>query len=111
MKRLATAIVRHPLFEPLVIALILVNAVILAMETSPGIMDRMGPTLIALVHAYRNDFDTAFEWLDRAYEERDDYLIEIRMYKGFESLYADPRWEDLLTRIGISDANAEAIGL
>jgi len=69
------------------------------------------PTMIALVHAYRNDFDTAFEWLDRAYEERDDYLIEIRMYKGFESLYTDPRWADLLDRIGISDTDAEEIGL
>lgn len=69
------------------------------------------PTTIALVHAYRNEFDTAFEWLERAYEERDDYLIEIRMFKSFESLYDDPRWEDLLTRIGISDADAEEIGL
>jgi TolB-like protein/Flp pilus assembly protein TadD len=73
--------------------------------------DGARPTTIALVHAYRNDFDTAFEWLERAYEERDDYLIEIRMYKGFETLHDDPRWTDLLTRIGISDADAEAIGL
>jgi len=69
------------------------------------------PTQLALVEAYRDDADRAFEWLDRAYEEHDDWLIEIRMYDGFGPLYDDPRWEELLGRIGISDTDAERIGL
>lgn len=35
-------------FSRFIIGLILINAVILGMETSPGIMDRIGPTLILL---------------------------------------------------------------
>jgi TolB-like protein/Flp pilus assembly protein TadD len=68
------------------------------------------PMMLAVVYAYLGDDDKAFEWLDRGYEERDDWLIEIRMYSQFEGLYDDPRWNRLLTKIGISDADAEAIG-
>ena len=38
-------LVAHPMFERTIIALILVNAVILAMETSPAIMAAVGPVL------------------------------------------------------------------
>ena len=62
-----------------------------------------------MTYAYRDDSDKAFEWLDRAYEERDYELIELRMYAPFESIYGDPRWEAMLTRLGISDADAARI--
>jgi len=69
------------------------------------------PTQLALVEAYRDDADRAFEWLDRAYEEHDDWLVEIRMFRAFDPLHDDPRWEKLLRRISISDTDAERIGL
>ena len=69
------------------------------------------PTQMAVIHAYMGNFDEAFEWFDSAYEERDDWLIEIRMYEGLEVLYDDPRWEALLQKIGISDSEGERIGL
>lgn len=69
------------------------------------------PTQFAVVQAYIGNIDQAFELLDRAYLERDDWLIEIRMYDALEVLYDDPRWEALLQKIGISDADAERIGL
>jgi len=75
------------------------------------IEDAGRPTQTAVLFAYIGETDMAFEWFDRAYEERDDWLIEIRMYSGLESLYDDPRWEKLLERIGISDADAERIDL
>ena len=68
-----------------------------------------GPTRIALSYAHRGDNDKAFEWLERAYQDRDDELIEMRMYSPFESIAGDPRWLALLTRLGISDADAEQI--
>ena len=68
-----------------------------------------GATKIALAYAWREDNDKAFEWLERAYEERDDELIEMRMWGPFENIYADPRWDAFLTRLGISDADAERI--
>ena len=66
---------------------------------------------VAMIQAYRGDSDQAFEWLNRAYDAHNDWLIEIRMMKIFDELYADPRWPALLERIGITDADAERIGL
>jgi TolB-like protein/Flp pilus assembly protein TadD len=68
-----------------------------------------GPTRIALAYARRDDNDKAFEWLDRAYEQRDFELVEIRMFAPFRSIQDDPRWEALLVRLGISDGDAERI--
>ena len=67
--------------------------------------------LIAIWYALAGDDDKAFESLDRAYEIGDDELIEIRMYSALDRLYDDPRWETLLEKIGISDADAEHIDL
>jgi TolB-like protein/Tfp pilus assembly protein PilF len=66
---------------------------------------------VAVVHAYRQDFDTAFEWLDRAYEEHSDEMVEIRMYQPLDPMHSDPRWENLLGKIGISDSDARRAGL
>lgn len=67
---------------------------------------------VATVYAYRNQVDEAFEWLDRAYEQHDGAMIEVRMYRLlFAPLETDPRWHALLEKLGISDEDAEAIGI
>ncbi len=43
-------IVEHPLTERLLIALIVVNAITLGMETSPSIMAKFGPAILTLDH-------------------------------------------------------------
>jgi adenylate cyclase len=69
------------------------------------------PARVALIYAHRGEYDRVFEWLDRAYEEHDNELIEIRMFAGFRPIHDDPRWVALLEKIGISDAEAERLGL
>ena len=69
------------------------------------------PYQVASIYAYRGDVDAAFKWLDRAYDERDDWLPELRFFYVFDVLHEDPRWEELLKRIGVSDGDAESIGL
>ena len=64
-----------------------------------------------MCYAYRGEPEKAFEWLERGYEQRDDGMIELRWFSWFKPLYADPRWDALLTRIGISDADAERYGI
>ncbi|HSD68126.1 MAG TPA: hypothetical protein VLB07_01175 [Woeseiaceae bacterium] len=67
---------------------------------------------VATVYAYRNEVDEAFRWLDRAYEKHDGAMIEVRMFKVlFEPLQDDPRWHALVEKLGISDKDAEAIGI
>jgi Tfp pilus assembly protein PilF len=58
------------------------------------------PFLIATVYVGLGDRDRAFEWLDRAYEERFTALIGLKVDPMFDNLRADPRFQDLLRRTG-----------
>ena len=69
------------------------------------------PSQLAAIYAYVGDHDRAFAEFENAYEMRDDWLTEIRHWPFLKSLYPDPRWEALLQKIGISDADAEQIGI
>ncbi|MCH8851974.1 MAG: hypothetical protein IID41_04910, partial [Planctomycetes bacterium] len=42
----------------------------------------------------------AFTWLDRAIKERDCHVVFLRSSPTFDELRADPRFADLLRRIG-----------
>jgi len=53
--------------------------------------------------------DEAFEWLDRALKERDGGVLEVRVGPWFKPLRADPRWKQLLRRVGLSDEQVAAL--
>jgi serine/threonine protein kinase/tetratricopeptide (TPR) repeat protein len=54
---------------------------------------------IAEVYAFRGDVDSAFEWLDRAFVQRDGGLTEMKGDPLLEKLEGDPRHTDLLRRM------------
>ena len=59
---------------------------------------------IACIYAALQDFDQAFEWFDKAVEERDMLLslvTWVKLWKGFEPLVADPRFKKMIQTIGI----------
>ncbi len=59
---------------------------------------------IAWVYAYLGDFNQAFQWLDTAFEERDGLLVILKQYPcANESFRQDPRYQELLQRIGFPD--------
>ncbi len=60
------------------------------------------PYHIATVYTALGDKDQAFAWLQRAYDERDDRLIFLKVDAAWDSLRSDPRFADLLRRIGLS---------
>jgi eukaryotic-like serine/threonine-protein kinase len=60
----------------------------------------ISPTGIADVYADLEDKDRAFEWLNTAYQERDTVLFGIRTDYFFDSLRTDPRYKDLVRKIG-----------
>jgi len=64
--------------------------------------------LIAGVYASRNDPDAAFEWLDRAVDERQQ-TASIRSDPFLASLRDDARWNPLLARLAVSDEQVAAI--
>jgi serine/threonine protein kinase/Tfp pilus assembly protein PilF len=56
---------------------------------------------IAAIYSGFGDIDTAFEWLEKAYEERNGFLVFLRVQHAFDRLHSDPRFNDLLQRIGL----------
>jgi serine/threonine-protein kinase len=53
---------------------------------------------IAAVHAYRGEADSAFAWLDRAYQQRKGDLSDLRVDPSFNELHGDPRFDALLRK-------------
>jgi hypothetical protein len=47
------------------------------------------------------DTRQAFEFLERAYSDREPLLIMLNVQPEFDSLRADPRFSDLVRRVGI----------
>jgi len=58
---------------------------------------------IAEAHAYRGDANQAFQWLERAYRQRDAGLASMKMDPLLRDLRADPRWQPWLIRMGLAD--------
>jgi len=54
---------------------------------------------IAYVYMGLDDRDRAFEWLERAYSQKDSDLILLRVGPEYEFLRSDPRYSDLLRRM------------
>ena len=60
------------------------------------------PSLIALIHAGLGDKNQAFDWLQKAYEDRSAGLLYLKVDPAFDSLRSDPRFIDLLHRVGLN---------
>ena len=58
---------------------------------------------IASVYAYRGETDRAFEWLERAYRQRDPGLGWSKEDFFLQGLHADPRWPAFLKKLGVAD--------
>ena len=62
--------------------------------------DYVSPYYMAKINAALKDKEQAFIWLERAYEERNPDLIELRAEPAFDPIRTDPRFTDLLRRVG-----------
>ena len=58
---------------------------------------------IAEAYASRDDAGRAFEWLERAYRQRDAGLASMKIDPLLRGLHGDPRWPLLLQRMGLAD--------
>ena len=58
-------------------------------------------SVVAKMCARAGDKNEAFEWLEKAYQDRDEWLRLLKVEPAFESLRSDPRYADLLHRIGL----------
>lgn len=58
---------------------------------------------IAQAYSARGETELAFEWIGRAYDQRDPGVSEMRTELLFGSLRADPRWDLFLRKMRLVD--------
>lgn len=62
-----------------------------------------GAYYVAQTHAYRRNPDLAFDWLERAYRQKDPTLIEIVGDPLFRNLHGDPRFNVFLRKMRLPE--------
>jgi hypothetical protein len=58
---------------------------------------------VALVYAALGDKDSAFLWLEKAYEDKSSFMTTLKYWTVFDPLRSDPRFKDLLRRVGLQE--------
>jgi DNA-binding winged helix-turn-helix (wHTH) protein/TolB-like protein len=61
----------------------------------------VSPYTVAAIYAGLGEKDQAFKWLEKAYEERDIWLMNLKVDPVFSKLRSDRRFPDLLARTGL----------
>ncbi len=74
-----------------------------ALRYLEGAASAGSPAVRALLNMTLGEVDTAFEWLERAYQARDPGLTSSLGAPQFDPIRADPRFQDLLRRIGFPE--------
>jgi tetratricopeptide (TPR) repeat protein len=59
------------------------------------------PGLIALIYASLGEKEEALAWLERAYQERSELMVWLKVDPRFDGLRPDPRFQDLMRRVGL----------
>jgi TolB-like protein/Tfp pilus assembly protein PilF len=60
-----------------------------------------GAYQVAEAFAWRGERDKAFEWLERAYEQRDGGLSEVKVDLLLDRLHGDPRYKGFLKKMNL----------
>ena len=80
------------------------------LEEAKGILEELkeraqkqyvSPHFIAKLHGALGDTDKFFEFTDKAYEERSDWLIKIKDDPFLDRYLSDPRYQALLKKMGL----------
>ena len=61
----------------------------------------VSPFEIALIYVGIGDTNRAFEWLDKAYADRSDLLVYLKVDPRLDPIRSDRRFGELVARVGI----------
>lgn len=61
----------------------------------------VSPYIFAEIYRGLGEIDLTFEWLEKAFEDRCDWLVWLGVEPGLDSLRSDPRFTELVRRIGL----------
>ena len=56
---------------------------------------------LAVAYAGLDDKDQVFAWLEKAFQYRSFFLTGLKSEPLLDSVHSDPRWSDLLRRVGL----------
>jgi eukaryotic-like serine/threonine-protein kinase len=56
---------------------------------------------IAAIYVGLNDKDRAFDWLNKAFQDRADWLVFLKVDPRFDPLHSDPRFAEVLRRVNL----------
>jgi len=70
-------------------------------EALAELIETAHPYAIATVYGHRGEVDETFAWLDTTFEETDYYPTLILADTAFRSIHSDPRWPDVLEKLGL----------
>lgn len=62
----------------------------------------ISPAYIALIHLALGEKVQAFEWLDKAYEQRSASLALLKVNRRYDSVRSDPRFIVLMKKVGLN---------
>jgi DNA-binding winged helix-turn-helix (wHTH) protein/TolB-like protein/Flp pilus assembly protein TadD len=62
----------------------------------------VSPYTVATIYAGLGEKDQAFKWLEKAFEERDIWLMNLKVDPLFKPIRSDSRFTNLLQRIGLT---------
>jgi hypothetical protein len=57
------------------------------------------PMWVAVIHLALGEKDQAFDWVQKAYDDRSAWLVDLKVDPLFDSVRSDPRFADLLRRV------------
>ncbi len=60
-------------------------------------------TAVGFYYAMLGETDEAFAWLERGYRDRDPLMMVLKAHPLSDPLRSDPRFQDLLRRIGFPE--------
>ncbi len=63
--------------------------------------EHLGPARIAAGYTVLGDRNRALQWLEKDLQMRDGEIVYVNIESEFESLHSDPRFKDLIRRIGL----------
>ncbi len=68
----------------------------------PGVAEgTVQPTSVAMLYARAGDKDRAFQYLEQGFREHARHIVYLKSEPQFDNLRSDPRFSDLMRRIGL----------
>jgi TolB-like protein/DNA-binding winged helix-turn-helix (wHTH) protein/Tfp pilus assembly protein PilF len=61
----------------------------------------LSPFHMSLPYIALDDRDAAMQWLEKAYRDRDEWLVYLKVYPEFDPLRSDSRFRSLVRRVGL----------